>query len=173
MKYENQMKILAPIIAQMKDFTPDLYGVSLSFGVWGGRGCGGSQAFGKIKVFICEHAWDAMEAGQKIDPMVLGQRVLRAIAHEFRHTQQEALWEENIPSVSWMVRADNTGDRSPEWSWIAYTNDKGEMDAKLFAHNVVRTADPAFVRLIGRLSTWIGRKQFEEWHAKEEACCNG
>ena len=169
MKYQNQQKLLSVIAAKMTDYTPDIDGLRVKMVAYIGKGVQATHALGLITVAPCESAWEAYCDGQSVmDPMVLGRRVLRHLAHEFRHSQQELLWDTDIPSVSWAARPAG-GVASSSVPFLIYRNDRGEMDAKRYADVVVNSADPAFIHLIGRYARWCCAHQWAEFQSKASA----
>jgi len=89
---------------------------------------------------------------------------MRAIAHEFRHTQQHRLWDTDIPKVEWEAKNSPASPRdSTDKAMIeVYRNDPGEIDARQFANKFEDAFDEKFLRKIGRLALRYHRR-----HAKE------
>ena len=173
MKHHSSSRLLFALASFMKDYKPVLCSnMKFVFEPFGGKGLQGQHRQGFMEIFACECAYEAQEAGQ--DPMnldVLGRRVLRAMAHEFRHSQQDILWETtDIPTTDqWLKMGFGPGWRPV--TFIDYRNDKGEQDAKRFSQLVVNNADERFVRLIGRYSRWCVRYQMHEYLKRREEVC--
>lgn len=88
-----------------------------------------------------------------IDPVLLGRETLRALAHEFRHSQQELLWDTDIPVVSVEAMASEDDFALRRESFMHYKNDPGEVDARNFAERVVNAInDERYLRMVGRLA---------------------
>ena len=79
-------------------------------------------------------AWTSQES--------LGEECIRTLAHEWRHSQQDLLWETDIPQVAVMELLDGSAD---------YWQDPGEADAREFSEAVVSRATAKEKIMIGRI----------------------
>lgn len=150
--------LLAPVVAQMTDYPVFAEKIRIRFDVWNGYHVYGCQQFGNIAIYVCELVFS-----RKInenDMIALGRETVRALAHEFRHSQQELLWDTDIPVVSVKAMASEDDFALRRESFMHYKNDPGEVDARDFAEKVVNAInDERYLCMVGRLARRCFKRQ--------------
>ena len=101
---------------------------------------------------------------------LVGKEMLRTIAHEFRHEQQELLWDTNIPHVA----LENTENEDLGFAPIekrsakaraSYWRDPGEVDARDFAERCVEAAPIGILSVLQKYAECFTKEHFEEFRA--------
>lgn len=91
-----------------------------------------------------------LHQGNRLTEVVpMGTLLLEQVAHEWRHFQQEVLWETDIPQVSMGVRR---APGTPETVADGYWEDPGELDARQFASRALEAAPDDLIKAVGRLA---------------------
>ncbi len=87
-----------------------------------------SSFYSTITIFV--RAFEQFERNQRVPEFI------RALAHEFRHLDQETAWD-ILPGVH--VGVDPNTHRSSGWTYDKYVEDPGEADARDFAEKFLAT----------------------------------
>lgn len=104
-----------------------------------------------IRIHMMPLAMEVIHMGLNVhDVHIIGKAFLVACAHEWRHMQQELLWDEDLPSVAFSAKAQNGIHKDMD----AYRRDPGEADARAFADLVAVHAPKNLICALGRLC-WI------------------
>lgn len=112
--------------------------------------------YGGINIYMFSIVKDMSYHGMSPgDIESLGKEIIRHLAHEWRHEQQELLWDTDIPSVT-------SGAKSfmgKEINDNVYWEDPGEADARQFSELVLQHMPTKHIRAVGRLFRYLIRKE--------------
>ena len=158
--------LLSPIAALMTDYPVFWEDLTIRFELWGGEFVEGRSDFESIVVYPCTCVCNVFKEEKPPRRMcMIGKRIMRVLAHEFRHTQQQRLWDTDIPQVEWKIRRRKNapGILLNKDLTEVYRNDPGETDARKFAEMVENTFDERFLSKIGRLALRYHKRHCREY----------
>lgn len=140
----NITDVLTFVASKMTDYEPDWTHIRFALAVGQNSSLLACREMSKITLFpfsICSYLFEQHGRGLWQNPdHVVGREMLRQLAHEFRHEQQETLWDTDIPQVDAAHKTNEALGVDGAADFDAYWNDPGEKDAREFAERVVAAA---------------------------------